>query len=163
MHLHKDKAYCYFTCNNLSDFIFWCFFQLRVCCEVVLFASWHRAAVCVYVVIVASLRPVQFYSVTNSGAEEYLHRPGGRWDTVEERGEKSYISSQCTVVKISLCRWTKHLKNSGLFFLYFILLPIISEGPKKERHTVIDGVFQKCKDTNGSALERVDRQKRSLN
>lgn len=30
---------------------------------------------------------------------------------------------------------------------------------KKERHTVIDGVFQKCKDTDASALEGVETQK----
>lgn len=53
----------------------------------------------------------------------------------------------------------KAFKELWFGFLYFIMLQIISEGPKKERHTVIDGVFPKCKDTNGSALERVDTQK----
>lgn len=69
MLLHEEKASCYLNIKNLSDFIFWCFFQLRVHCGVVLFASCHCTAVCVYVVIVASLRPVQFDSVTSSGAE----------------------------------------------------------------------------------------------
>lgn len=49
--------------------------------------------------IVASLRPVQFYSVTNSGAEEYVHRPGGRWDSVEERGKNLTLAHNAQLLK----------------------------------------------------------------
>lgn len=43
-------------------------------------------------------------------------------------------------------------KELWFSFLYFILLQIISKETNvfhKERHTVIDGAFQKCKDTDG--------------
>lgn len=58
-----------------------------------------------------------------------------------------------------------------LFVLVFfsiiiiILLQLISEETnvcKKKQCTVIDRGFQKCKDTDASALQRVDIQKRSL-
>lgn len=51
------------------------------------------------------------------------------------------------------------------FFLIIILLQLISEETnvcKKKQCIVIDRGFQKCKDTDASALQRVDIQKRSL-
>lgn len=50
------------------------------------------------------------------------------------------------------------------FGFFFILLQIISEGTNecKESNAVIDRRFQQCKDTDASALQRVDMQKQSL-